>query len=272
MSLWPEARRVTPQRLTLGWRSFSRATTGMMSRHLSPSDMRCVRYAKPIGRCRVLSLARAIGGKPDTHWQRSIGGLPTSARPGIGTPSMRCARSMTRSILKTWSCGAWRPCGAGKWPIWVLGALSRSCTRPQRNTGPRSITLTVSFPPPNAAMCADTCTMPSPCVIVYGPVRCATRPITGTGMRPTISIRRGRPPVNEVAVRPGFGRPPPEFRIPRGLPVGVRQKALDRFVRLSLTKKCMFSASEAQLPYIWQRFWAWTQSTQAVSVIVQPAA
>jgi len=64
---------------------------------------------------------------------------------------------------------------------------------------------------------------PSPCVIVRGPVQCAVPPITGIRMRPTISIRRGRPPVSEVAVGPIYGLPPPEFRIPRGLPVGVRQ-------------------------------------------------
>src|SRR5882672_9846622 len=80
--------------------------------------------------------------------------------------------------------------------------------------GHTSITLTGGFHPPNGVMCVGTSIMLSPCVIGHGPVRGVRRSITGIGTHRTISIRRGRPPVNEVAVRPVYGLPPSEFRIP----------------------------------------------------------
>ena len=62
--------------------------------------------------------------------------------------------------------------------------------------------------------------MTSPCVIGCGSVHAAALPTNGTGMPQRIFIRKRRLPVSEVAVRPVYGLPPSEFRIPQGFARG----------------------------------------------------
>src|SRR4029434_9268169 len=77
--------------------------------------------------------------------------------------------------------------------------------------------------------------MTSPCVIGCGSVHAAALPTNGTGMPQRIFIRKGFAlrrrnrakgclPVSEVAVRPGNGLSPPEFRIPQGSARGSTSK------------------------------------------------
>src|SRR4029434_1555981 len=66
--------------------------------------------------------------------------------------------------------------------------------------------------------------MTSPCVIGCRSVHAAALPTTGTGMPQRIFIRKGHLPVSEVAVRPGNGLPPSEFRIPQGSARGSTSK------------------------------------------------
>src|SRR5438876_11137434 len=94
---------------------------------------------------------------------------------------------------------------------------------------------TVFSRPPNAVMSVASLTMPSPCVIGCGSVHAAALHTNGAGMPQQIFIRKGfalrrrsrakgRLPVSKVAVRPGNGLPPSEFRIPQGFAPGSTSK------------------------------------------------